>query len=431
MSSEKEKVLILGGGVTGLISAHTCITKQLCPILVETSSQMGGMISTLETEWGLVERAANGILNSPEVEALLEDLDVNVIPHQPASRRRYLWNGKVTRLPVSLFSLIQGVIGFFTIPAQPLENESLFSWCERIFGKQIASMIIEPAIGGIYGTPLDVMDPRMIFSSLDWEPNQSLFSLVKKAKKKNPSKKQKPKRKGLISFKGGMGELVRGLEKKIAPHSEMYFNQTNYQQASLPFLLREFPVKQVRICLPASKVWELLKRDPQTSAVLDSYCTTELPHLSIFTVTRFSREDIFQKPGFGILFPKHHGFHANGILSNSSIFPFRTTSPETRSETWIFAGEHVQKQTESELLELLEKDRTKILGKSLPPLAVYPTLWKDAFPVYGKELYPFNQCLDALESSYLQKGIHLKFYGNYRRGIGLRSIIEKISQEKI
>lgn len=424
MSLKEDSVLILGGGVTGLISAYTCVRNQKKPILIEASNQLGGMISTLDTEWGLVEKAANGLLNSEEVENLINDLDINVIQHQPHSKRRYLWNGKITRLPVSLFSLVKGLIGFFTKPGSPLEGEDFFAYCQRIFGEEIATYIIEPAMGGIYGSRLQLMDPKMIFSNIEWEPNKSLFALFRKAKKKSSHKK--PKLKGLISFQGGMAEFIHGLEKKILPHSQIILGQP---YTSLSSLLLKYPQKEVRVCLPAAKVWDLLKEDKETSQYLDNLNITQLPHLSIFTVTRFSKEDLFPKPGFGILFPRSNDFHANGVLTNSSIFSHRTKSPEVRSETWIFAGEILGTKTESELLELIEVDRKKLLSTSSSPLAVYPTLWNHAFPIYGKELYNFNQTLDILENNFLQKGIHLKFYGNYRRGIGLRSIIDKIAQE--
>ena len=421
MENKLKSTVILGGGITGLVASYNEVKKGQKTILLEETNRLGGMISTQDTEWGQVESAANGILNSYNVENLLEELNLEIIPSQPSSRNRYFWNGKVTKLPISFFSAIRGIIGFLFYSSEPIQNENMFSWCERIFGNRFTEFIIEPAFGGIYGSPLEQMDPIMVFSNLKWEKNKSLFSLILKKLKEN--KKQKPKIKGTISFKGGMEELIKALTNKIQDKAQIKFNQ---KFSSLESLITSYPNSEIKICTSCSSVWNLIQADKEISKNLSNFHLSSLSFLSLVSITRFSRENIFTKPGFGILFPENSGFKAKGILSNTSIFPNRSKDPSITSETWIYAGDIVNGKSKAEMESIMEEDRKKFLHLSSPAVSTYTYLWDKSFPIYGNDLYNFNLFLENLEESYLEKGFKIQFLGNYRRGIGLRSIIEKV-----
>lgn len=419
MYNHSNSTVILGGGITGLVSSYKELKKNRKVILLEQTDRLGGMILTLDTKWGIAESAANGILNSYDVENFLNELDLEIVPTQAISRNRYFWNGKVTKFPVSFFSALRGLIGFLFLSSEPKNNENLFSWCERIFGNSITTKIIEPAFGGIYGSPLDKMDPTMVFSSFTWEKNKSLFSLI--LKKSNQNKK--PKIRGTISFPNGMEDLIKRLNERIQDKAEIKFNQ---KVSNLHSLFQDFPNSEFKICTSCSNVWEMLKHENETSKSIPKLEPNSLSFLSLVSITRFSKENIFKKPGFGILFPRDCEFKAKGILSNSSIFPNRTKDPSITSETWIYAGEIVAEKSQDEMEAILEEDREKFLKKSSPPISRHTFFWKDSFPIYNKNLYIFNKYLDNLEKWYFNKGINIQFQGNYRRGIGLRSIIERI-----
>lgn len=417
----EQGTLILGGGVSGLVNAYAGTKRGEPTTLIDTKDKLGGMIHTIQTPYGLVEKAANGLLNSYAVEQLIHELGLKATYHTKAAKRRFFYvGGNWKRLPLPIPSLVRTAYRAFTKNAQPLNPENMLQWASRVLGEDTAKFLIEPALGGIYASPLELMDPRMVFSMIDFSRPGSLVSRARASRKKKP----KPTVRGLISFAGGMQELVDGLVDAVG-------SKIDLRLGAKPFRLSEFRKdnswSEVKICLPIQSVYKLLQEDSFTKPFLETFSLAEPKLYSVATLTRFSKDPLFPKPAFGGLFPRGEGVRANGVLSNDSIFPGRTIEPGLFSETWIYSGDFLKTTSESQLREILEEDRAVATGRRTDPVAkdaVFSTIWLDAFPIYGQELWDFNLCLDAIEQESAKQGKPIRFYGNYRRGIGLRSLIE-------
>ncbi|MCC5814580.1 MAG: hypothetical protein JJT78_07480, partial [Leptospira sp.] len=315
---------------------------------------------------------------------------------------------------------IRGLAGFFFKNAKPLDEETMEEWSNRIFGEEITYNLIEPALGGIYSTPLSKMSPEMVFSNFSLHEDRSFFKAVK-----SRPKSQKPKIRGLISFQNGMQELV----DKLSTYLEADKNCTielNTNSINLAKIRSEKIYNAVRICLPIQSAYKLCFSDTASKVFLEKHSIQEPNYHSIATLTRFSEESIFSKPAFGVLFPKNSPIKANGVLSNDSIFPGRTLKEGIFSETWIYSGDWLKDTNEIALQSILEEDRIKIMKKGLmnKSIAVYSKKWIDSFPVYDDNLLNFNACLDEVEEYHSTNHKPVQFYGNYRKGIGLRSLIE-------
>lgn len=413
-------ITIIGGGVSGLVTAYSALKKGLTVNIVDSKDRLGGMIHTKKTKYGLVETAANGMLNSYTVEKLTEELRLSITHHQKASKRRYFYiDGKWKRIPISFISLLQSAFGVFFKDATPIEDETFQDWAYRILGKKTTDNLVEPALGGIYASPLSIMDTRMVFSKMKFGSKRSLFKAAR-----SHDKKLKPKVRGLISFAGGMQEFIDALINQVSSQASIQLNSKNIQ---LSDYLGEANTSEIRICLPLGAVYKLCLEDEFCKPYLVKYNIKKPELYSVATITRFSEDPLFPKPGFGVLFPRGQGVQANGVLSNDSIFPGRTIQDGLHSETWIYSGDSVLDSSEENLLEQVEVDRRKCTGRDRSPYnkdSVYCTIWKEAFPIYNKELRVWNQCLDEIESASLKSSTRIKFLGNYRRGIGLRSLIE-------
>ncbi|TGL56647.1 protoporphyrinogen oxidase [Leptospira ognonensis] len=403
----KNNTVILGGGISGLVSAFYAQNANQNVYIYEASDRLGGLISTTQTEYGIVESAANGFILTSEIQNLLHKLNLKPISAKKESRRRYFYsNRKITQFPLSFCDLFRAVFGFLFLNSKLRVNETFLQWSSRIFGINTALKIIEPAIGGIYGAKLDQLDTRMLFSKLDWSKNQSFFRryLTKKNKKKNL---------GLVSFENGMVSVIQALESAISPKAVIYLNR---KAPNLSDLLNEYESPALHICLPLNECYSYLRE------IVDQI---QIPNfLNISTITCFVQERITKKPGFGILFPKGERMNASGVLLNSDIFPHRIIKENLWSETWIFISDPQTIRSDEELLDLLMQDRRRIVAAAMPPVQSYVTHWHRKFPVYDKALYEFNRKLDQLEVDYFDRGIKIIFKGNYRRGIGLRNLIE-------
>ncbi|TGK92700.1 FAD-dependent oxidoreductase [Leptospira brenneri] len=402
----REPVHIIGGGITGLFLAYHHTKRGESVILYEQKDKLGGVIGTKTVEEGLVELAANGVLLTDEIKSMLDEIGLIPLFPNKAARRRYFWvDQKLSRLPISILTGVKLLltVGFKKIRFN--EKENLETWANKTFGISVTKNIIEPAIGGVYGTRLNALQAESIFSKWEGSGNTTILQEIKKNKKKSY---------GTVSFSGGMGDLVNHLVRYLEPKIQI---KTNFQFKNLDEILKW--EGKIRFSVSLKNLIPLLE---------DKIEKEKLPNLlSITTITRFSKSRLTKKSCFGILFAKNEGIRALGVLSNSDIFPNRTIEG-LHSETWIYPNAARENETLS-WESILETDRKQITGKLESPQAVYVTSWTGVFPAYDRTLFEFNEVLDLMESNFLSKGIDIRFFGNYRKGIGLRSLFESTSRE--
>ncbi|MDF3821145.1 NAD(P)-binding protein [Leptospira sp. 96542] len=396
-----QKVLIIGGGLTGLFHAYAENKKGNFVTIWEKSNQLGGLVSTKKVNEGLVELAANGILFTKNLKILLDD--INLIPLSPnrESKRRLIWDGKKCQ-SIIFFALVL-VFKFRSIFIRKISSkpgQNLYFFFEEYFGEWVTKFILEPAIGGIYGATLSDLSPKIVFSNWDFSGKKSIFQNIRISLKS---------KKGTISFQNGMGELVEKLEEHLKNKIHIEYNKSINHIDQIP---KESG--KIFFCIPLEEI----KRILSPWLPLDIRPTTH----SVTTITRFSKDRTTEKKAFGILFPRNTNISAFGMLQNSDIFAYRSNN-NLNSETWIFP--HVKKKPESEWLRFMEDDRKTIYPNSKEAENSYIKIWENTFPVYNNHLYDFNLFLDQFEKDHSQKNFSIMFNGNYRRGIGLSAILDR------
>ena len=74
----KREVTIIGAGISGLTTAYFLFKSGVPVRILEKQSRVGGLLGTRRTEHGLVETAANGLINSTRLEAMCADIGVSL-----------------------------------------------------------------------------------------------------------------------------------------------------------------------------------------------------------------------------------------------------------------------------------------------------------------------------------------------------------------
>lgn len=411
-----EKINIIGGGITGLLLAYSESKKGNIVTLYEKNQNFGGVLSTKITEEGLVETAANGILLTKELQELCDTIGIKPIKANPSASRRYFWkNKKLYRIPISFLDFLNLISKVLFLKIKLKSNETFWDWSQRTLGASVTRYIIEPAIGGIFGTRLKNLNVNVVFPHWDFSGNVTVFQNLKQRKKS--------KTLGTYSFEWGMGEFVIALKNYL--ESKIVF-KTNYEFKSNENL---FGLEgKIYFALPLHKVIDLFKAELKTSS--------EIRLLSLTSITRFSKEKLTKKSCFGILFPENEGITAYGVLSNSDLFPNRVNenyplSHNLYSETWIYPNDLNPNNDKDKWIQILEKDRGYVNSKNTKAVSMYITTWKNVFPAYNSNLEKLNQELDILETNSQSTKNPLRFFGNYRRGIGIKSIFESTIAEKL
>lgn len=381
---------VVGGGFSGMAAAW-CLQKAGARVrLFEKEPRLGGLISTYYTPHGLVERAANGILCSQQVEALFAELDLKIYPSFRKYPRRYIYRKGARSVPLRglewlrVPKLLRERIRNFS-GLRPEPEESLEKWSLRHWGKGVTDHIVEPAFRGVFAKESSELSATLVLKGLS--------APLPRAKRP----------KGTIAPLRGMGELIDcwtvGL-LKLGVEIQLNSRWSDDGRAD-----------KVVLCLPPSECAGYLQGDEDSDFLAD---LKSLPRTGLVTLTAFfdpSSEDL---RGFGVLSPVKGALGAMGVLFNSDIFWER---PEPlRSETYIFAQEWAQK-SDDDILGQAIRDRRLFQKSGGEPRAHYIARRERALPLYGVRLEKF------LASHKLSRGRY-QLFGNSFGELGLARILE-------
>jgi protoporphyrinogen/coproporphyrinogen III oxidase len=388
-------ITVVGAGFSGLTTAYF-LTKQGHKVrIVERTDRAGGLINTIRTPHGLVETAANGLLNSTRLEAMCADLEVPLMPTRKEGRRRFIFRGKPKQMPLTLSDIGRMALrfGVSARTLRPRQFETVADWGRRVIGRGATDYLLTPALGGIYAG-----DPERLSASL-------IFGRASLPDHLATNRPQKARVRGTVAPADGMQQLIYGLQNHLEKAGvEFQFNQESAVDPGAPAV----------VCLSARAAAEYLApQAPVLGAALH-----EIEMLSIATVSCFYATTAAKLNGFGCLFPRDQGFRARGVLFNNSIFGGRGPA---HAETWIFGGAldpGAVKLTDAEFADVIASEREKFYGKKDPPLDIYVTRWPNALPHYSIE---FEKVLTTLPAP----PENIALVGNYLGRIGLAKILER------
>ncbi|MGE5522435.1 MAG: protoporphyrinogen/coproporphyrinogen oxidase [Rhodospirillaceae bacterium] len=394
-------VTIIGAGFSGLSAAYELNRAGYSTEIIERNAAPGGLISTLHTEWGLVETAASGALSTVRLEALAQDIGVQLLCPARTARRRYIYRGAPRRFPLRAaewprFARFVATLALHRSAVAPRPQESIRTWATRVMGEGAARYLVEGALQGIYsGNPERLSASLILGRFFDKMP-------------RGP----RPRQRGLVAPAGGMGELIAALSDKLRKRGVAFRTDT-------AFTFDGRPRHPHVIATGAASARALLDGvAPELAATLRSF---ELS--TMLTITAFFRE--YSIHGFGCLFPPSERRRALGVLVNTDIFPNRSTSYV--SETWILGGasgasalraSDLMQLTDEQLIDLIVDERRSAFGNDERPVGYRVTRWPESIPHYSVDL--------ELALPKLQHGTNNVFlHGNYMGHIGLAKILDR------
>lgn len=369
-------VHIVGAGFSGLSAAYFLQKAGYKVEIFEKSNRAGGLINSALTQNGLAESAANAFLNSALLETVAKDIGVEMLPTLPSSKARYLYrDGKASRWPLRFFETLRILPTFFRFlfarrSLFPKPEQSVASWADSNLGEAARKQLLAPALQGIYAGDVKKLSANLILGQLF---------------KKNTA--PKPSFRGSTSPKNGMGEFI----EKMVSHLKKAGVQFHFEQS---YVLEQN--KLVILCCPPPEAVGILKdKYPSLTAMLE-----KIEMLSVISVSCFFPPEAKSLHGFGCLFPRNEGIRSLGVLSSSEIFANRGA----HTETWILGGAEDQSIlgfSDEELLQVILKDRDKLLGEKIAPVATNIYRWERGIPHYTIAL---EKLLPELQQP---QGIHL------------------------
>jgi protoporphyrinogen/coproporphyrinogen III oxidase len=391
-----KSITVVGAGFSGLVTAYFLVKRGFTVRILEKSNRAGGLIETIQTEHGLVEKAANGILSSAKLEAIADDVGVPLLTTRREGRKRFIYRSKSRQLPLNVFDVLKTGARMAThaTSLSPRPFESISEWGRRVGGEAATDYLLIPVLGGIYAG-----DPDRLSASL-------IFGKAKLPDHLRSNQPEKGKLHGTVAPPQGMQQLTEELRAWL-------------EQAGAEFIFNHDAADKgahgpMAICLSGSAAADYLREAaPEISESL-----SRIEMLSLVTVTAFHQPDAAKVNGFGCLFPRDQGFRARGVLFNNSIFEGRGPA---HSEGWIFGGAldaDIIELSDDQFRDLIATERERFYGKRDEPLALYINRRPKSIPHYTIEL---ERTLTNLPAP----PVNVALVGNYLGRIGLAKLIER------
>ncbi|HEX6188980.1 MAG TPA: FAD-dependent oxidoreductase [Pyrinomonadaceae bacterium] len=391
----RKPITVVGAGFSGLTTAYLLTKAGREVRIFEKTARAGGLIRTTRTEHGLVETAANGLLNSARLEAMSDDIGVPLLSTRADARKRFIYRGRPRQLPLSLSEALRIPVGLIANAAhlRPQPLETIAVWGARVPGKGATEFLLSPALGGIYAGDPNRLSASLIFGRANLPDHLKTY------------RPQKARARGTVAPPNGMQQLIDGLVDYLrAKRVPIKFSEVLSSNGNDPTV----------VCLSASAAAEYLANaSPDLAQELAG-----VEMLSLLTATCFFQQEAASLKGFGCLFPQGQGFRARGVLFNDCIFDGRGPA---HSETWIFGGaldRDVVDLNDEEITRTILADRVRFYRRQDSPLAVHIKRWPNTLPHYSVDL---EKTLVKLP----EPPPNVALVGNYLGRIGLAKIFER------
>ena len=418
MSSESQRITIIGGGITGIAAALRL--SEIAPdkdlLLLEAADRLGGVLDTDYRDGYLVERAADMFtMKLPWARELSEAVGYSdLMQPNVDNRRAYLIRrGKLTPVPegfsllkpvklskmmVSPLLSVRGKLRLLYERFVPMRkeatDESLASFAQRRLGREVYERIVQPLIGGIY-----TADPHKLsmqatlpqFPAMEREHG----SLIRAALRDSDTSEQLASgarydqfvtpRKG---FRHWIDHLVEHLPEhcvrtgaKVASIEPAVDSETSRWTIHLASG-ESIPSDSVLMASPAHVSAGLVASfDSQLSEDLKS-----ITYAGASVVLVACRRDQIEHPldGFGLVAPLIENRKVLAVSFSSVKFAGR--APADRVLLRVFVGGAVQPEllalNDDDLRELVKEELQDLLGLRGDPEWTEVVRWDGAMPQY-------------------------------------------------
>lgn len=478
MNCSEKKVVIIGGGISGLAAAfrlkQLSAGKQLAISVVEASDRFGGVIKTEHTDQCILECGPDSMLTAkPWGVDLMKSLGMEnqIIETEPENRRAFI-AGRDCLLPTPEgFRLIapENIAAFAASPClsfagklraafEPFVprhkamatgklpddfDESLASFVKRRLGKEALDRLAQPLFSGIYIADPERLSMRATMPQfLEYEAEfGSVIAGLKKQKKaeKNGNKNstEAVRYSMFVAPEKGMGSLVDELKKQLKDASlqsgravsSLHYGHDD-RKWQIGFADRSsLEADAVILCLPAQAAAQLLKQShPALAGLLSS-----IEYTSSFVINFIvERENVLHAlDGFGFVVPC--GLNKNILAASFSSVKFKGRAPQNLVVLRAFAGgalfPQVMELSDSEMRDLAFAElcfylSIKSPARGLPYRESMVSRWNNAMPQYA---VGHRQKVKAIET-HVSELAGLFLSGAAYEGVGIPDCIRSANQ---
>ncbi|HEY9576113.1 MAG TPA: protoporphyrinogen oxidase [Pseudobacillus sp.] len=451
MLGEKKRVVVVGGGITGLTAAYylqkAAKTNKLplAVTLIEATPRLGGKIRTVKKNGFIIERGPDSFLARKESAVRLAreaGLGDQLITSK-AGRPYVLANGKLHPIPegsvigvptkitpfvtTNLFSVagkVRAGVDFF-LPKTDLKNDlSLGGFFRRRLGNEVVENLIEPLLSGVYAGDIDKLSLMATLPQLH-EMGQKHRSLILTVKQMSSALANEAG--GFLTPKGGLEELAEGIEERLEGGSVLKGIRVKRieKREDNQFILslndgRKIIADGVILTtshltlpsmMPQYRFFDVLK---------------DMPAMSVATVTMaFPEEAVSQHiDGLGFVVSRNSDVTITECTWVHKKWPHAVPAGKALLRCYVgrAGDEAIVDLSDAEIEQIVVEDLKRVIALSEKPDFTVVSRWKQAIPQYT---IGHKERIETIEEQMHQKLPGLFVAGSSFRGIGIPDCIEQ------
>ena len=425
-----KKIGIIGGGISGLVTAVLLRKKGFAVTVFEASEKPGGNIQTIERDGYTIEQGPNSLLKAPRLVDLVKllKLDSKVLAANPAAQKRYILSGgKLEAMGPKSF--VNGYFSLKTILSLAREpfvrskspaGESVAEFVSRRISEEFLDKAIDPFVSGVYAGDPRNLSMRSAFPKL-YEMERDFGSLImgtirRKVEKPDPNFPR------TFSFRGGLKTLIGALADELGENLKLSTPAGPIESVDGgKYRVNGETFDAVVVSTPSYVAAELVEsRDAHLAATLRD---VNYPQVAV-VVTGFKSKKIkMPLDGFGFLIPSKERRPILGTLFHSAVFPERAPEGHQLLMTFVGgvrAGDRLDRQSDEDLKRTVVEQLTEIIGLSGEPDFFHVKRWRRAIPQYRVGYEQVTEEAAAFERA------HAGFYfcSNFYRGISISDCVK-------
>lgn len=416
MTQKRRKVVVVGGGITGLTAAFyiqkEAREKELPVdiVLVESTLRLGGKIQTQRQNGFIIERGPESFFDRQnDVYALAKDLGIegelitsNNGPNYVAVGSRLypipssLMSGEAPNISPfitsGLFSLSGKIraAGDFILPRSVQNDDlSLGGFFRRRFGQEIVQNLVEPLLAGTLAGDIEQLSMNSTFPELYeiGQKHRSLLVGLKKSQMNFLSIEPFEEKKGIFqTFKNGLETLVEKLEEALLPGTVLKGVKVEEIEHG-----KDNTVKVILNNFSQIKADAVIVATPFNVAqkiVSKHNLLTELKTMkaaSIATVTMiFKKEQLGDLDALSFFVSRNSDFSITSCTWSNRKWPNTTPKDYVLLRSYIgrVGDEAIVELSDSEIEKTVLQDLMKTIGIKGAPVDTVVSRWKNAMPQY-------------------------------------------------
>ncbi len=426
--SEGRRVLIVGGGLSGLVRAHELRKRGSEVLVLEESTEPGGAAKTVEIDGYRLELGPNTVRPTPTLLALCRELGIEgeVLLSDPHLPRYIELGGRLRKIPFGALSppAMARVAAELFVGRGPA-GETVYAFAARRLGGQAAHRLIEPFVSGVFAGDARRLVVEQAFPRLHaLEKNYRsliLGAILRPRPKRAPG--EKPAR-GLLSFREGMAALPGALAASLGGGFRAGVRVEGIERLADGWAAAtsEGDVGADELILATSCGAASRLLAPLAPEAARALARVPVPPITVAHCA-WDRADLAHPlEGFGHLVVPGEPRRILGAVWSSSIFAGR--APRGKVLLTIFLGGRRTPEnaslTDAGIREAVYEDAAAVFGAKRPPELVHRATYREAIPQYEEGHAGILEAVGEAERRFPG----LTVLGNYRGGISVGDVVE-------